>query len=237
MRWQHWGRALSLVAVLFAPGLAPADEVNEAFVAYTQRNFEEARTKFRAAAIDRDNAIAQIYLGFMYYEGQGVEKDRREAFRWFERAARKRLALAQYNVGMMYADGQGVMQDYAQAVYWYGQAAAQGFAEAQFRLARMHQRGLGVPASIPETVQWMTRAAESGHTAAQLAVGIMFRDGNGVGRSFPRAHMWMNLAAQAGNAEAGTVRDEIARTMTPDEIAEAHALARRCKASEYKNCG
>ena len=236
MRWQDWSRALTLAVVLAAPGLAAADEVNEAFVAYTQRNFEEARTKFRAAAIDRDNAIAQIYLGFMYYEGQGVEKDRREAFRWFERAARKGLALAQYNLGMMYADGQGVMQDYSQAVNWYGRAAGQGFAEAQFRLARLYERGLGVTASVPETVRWMTRAAESGHTAAQLALGIMYRDGKGVARSFPRAHMWMNLASQAGNAEAVTVRDEIARTMTPDEIAEAHALARKCKASDYRSC-
>lgn len=187
MRWQDWSRALTVAAVLIAPGLAAADDVNDAFVAYTQRNFEEARTKFRAAAIEGDNAVAQIYLGFMYYEGQGVEKDRREAFRWFERAARKGLALAQYNLGMMFADGQGIMQDYAQAANWYGLAAAQGFAEAQFRLARMHERGLGVPASVPEGVRWMTRAAENGHSAAQLALGIMFRDGVGVPRSFPRA--------------------------------------------------
>lgn len=236
MRWQHLSRTLTLAVALAVPGWAAADDVNDAFVAYTQRNFEEARTKFRAAATEGDSAVAQIYLGFMYYEGQGVEKDRREAFRWFDRAARKGMALAQYNLGMMYADGQGVMQDYSQALNWFNLAAAQGFPEAQFRLGRMFERGLGVTPSVPETVRWMTLAAEGGHNGAQLALGIMFRDGKGVARSFPRAHMWLNLSAQGGSSEAATVRDEMARTMTPDEISEAHALARRCKAANYKAC-
>ncbi len=40
------------------------------------------------------------------------------------------------------------------------------------------------------------------------------------------AHKWFNLAAMLGNAEARAYRAELAREMSPDEIAEAQRLAR-----------
>jgi TPR repeat protein len=40
------------------------------------------------------------------------------------------------------------------------------------------------------------------------------------------AHKWFNLAAMMGNIEARTYRAELAREMTPDEVAEAQRLAR-----------
>lgn len=40
------------------------------------------------------------------------------------------------------------------------------------------------------------------------------------------AHKWFNLAAMLGNVEARTYRAELAREMTPDEVAEAQRLAR-----------
>jgi hypothetical protein len=40
------------------------------------------------------------------------------------------------------------------------------------------------------------------------------------------AHKWFNLAAMYGNIEARHYRAELAREMTPDEVAEAQRLAR-----------
>lgn len=40
------------------------------------------------------------------------------------------------------------------------------------------------------------------------------------------AHKWFNLAAMMGNTEARVYRAELAREMTPDEVAEAQRLAR-----------
>jgi hypothetical protein len=40
------------------------------------------------------------------------------------------------------------------------------------------------------------------------------------------AHKWFNLAAMMGNIEARAYRAELAREMTPDEIAEAQRRAR-----------
>ena len=40
------------------------------------------------------------------------------------------------------------------------------------------------------------------------------------------AHKWFNLAAMQGNLEARAYRAELAKEMTPEEIAEAQKLAR-----------
>ncbi|HXI86364.1 MAG TPA: hypothetical protein VNH64_02815 [Parvularculaceae bacterium] len=40
------------------------------------------------------------------------------------------------------------------------------------------------------------------------------------------AHKWFNLAAMQGNIEARAYRAELAKEMTPEEVAEAQRLAR-----------
>ena len=40
------------------------------------------------------------------------------------------------------------------------------------------------------------------------------------------AHKWFNLAAMRGNIEARAYRAELAKEMTPEEVAEAQRLAR-----------
>jgi hypothetical protein len=49
--------------------------------------------------------------------------------------------------------------------------------------------------------------------------------------------MWFNLGAISGDSKnASTNRDNIAKRMTPAQIAEAQAMARKCQASDFKQC-
>ena len=72
------------------------------------------------------NALAQINLGLMYAEGEGVPENDAEAVRWYRKAAEQGNALAQSNLGLMYAEGEGVPEDYVLAYAWWNLAAAQG---------------------------------------------------------------------------------------------------------------
>ena len=45
-------------------------------------------------------------------------------------------------------------------------------------------------------------------------------------QDYVRAHMWFNLSAAQGNQDAAKNRDNIAKRMTPAQIAEAQKLAR-----------
>lgn len=59
--------------------------------------------------------------------------------------------------------------------------------------------------------------------------------GHGVRQDYVTAHMWLNLAAARGwPAEAG--RDDVAKKMTPQQIADAQKRARECLARKYKGC-
>ena len=70
--------------------------------------------------------MEQYYLGYMYYEGKGVEQDYLKAFEWYEKSVKQGYADAQYNLAVMYANGHGVEQDNNKAFEWYLKSAEQG---------------------------------------------------------------------------------------------------------------
>ena len=63
----------------------------------------------------------------MYYDGQGVLQDHKEAVKWYTKAAEQGYASAQSNLGVMYDNGRGVVQDHAKAHMWFNLAAANGY--------------------------------------------------------------------------------------------------------------
>lgn len=58
----------------------------EAISHYNVKNFEKAYALFYPLAAFSRNAEAQFYLGIMYHDGEGVEKNRDEALKWWKRA-------------------------------------------------------------------------------------------------------------------------------------------------------
>ena len=148
--------------------------------------------------------------------------------------------MAQYNLGLMYDNGTGVAQDYKEAVRLYGLAAAQGLAKAQSNLGVMYANGQGVAQDYKEAARLYGLAAAQGNAGAQSNLGVMYSNGQGVAQDYVRAHMWYNLGASSLSGEEGKIatsnRDNIAKMMTPQQIAEAQAMARKCQASNFKKC-
>src|ERR1035438_1985783 len=81
------------------------------------------------ARAEQGDSQAQVSLGNMYNNGQGVSKDYKEAARWYRLSAEQGYAPAQTILGFMYRDGRGVPQDPKEAVRWYRLAAEQGNAD------------------------------------------------------------------------------------------------------------
>ncbi|MBC8001374.1 MAG: sel1 repeat family protein, partial [Opitutaceae bacterium] len=77
----------------------PTDALRQEFLAYK-------------AQAENGEAKAQSNLGVCYAKGEGVEKDYREAVKWFRKAADQNFALAQFNLATCYETGQGVGKDY-----------------------------------------------------------------------------------------------------------------------------
>jgi len=159
-----------------------------------------------------------------------------EAVKWYRKAAEQGDAVAQDNLGKMYYDGTGVTQDYAEAVKWYRKVAEQGFASAQYNLGQMYRKGKGVTQDYAEAVKWYRKAAEQGNAKAQVNLGTMYYSGNGVLQDTIAAHMWFNIAAIKGDAVAAKNRGVVAKNLSSSDIVKAQKRAKRCMASDYKDC-
>ena len=71
--------------------------------------------------------------------------------------------------------------------------------------------------------------AEQGNANAQYNLGVLYDNGLGVPQDRVSAYMWLNLAAMQGRESAATIRDLVARLMTPGQISEAQKMAREWK--------
>jgi TPR repeat protein len=136
----------------------------------------------------------------------------------------------------MYHKGQGVDQDFHAAVQWFQSAAAQGAVNAQVNLGVMYANGDGISQDFKEAMKWFRLAAVQGDTLAQFSLGLMYERADGVPQDFVRGHMWFIVAAAQGNAAASKSRDDLSKVMTKEQITEAQAMARKCEASNYKQC-
>ena len=147
-------------------------------------------------------------------------------------------AQAQWWLAASYAAGQGVAQDYKEAARLYGLAAAQGNATAQSNLGVMYEFGTGVAQDYKEAARLYGLAATQGYAKAQSNLGVMYEFGTGVAQDYVRAHMWYNLGAISGEKDnkAPANRDNIAKRMTPSQIERAQDMARKCQASNFKQC-
>jgi TPR repeat protein len=93
--------------------------------AYHHGDYETALKEWRPLA-EQGNAKAQVSLGIMYSQGQGVPQDYVQSAKWVRLAAEQGDASAQFNLGRMYFEGLGVPHDFVLALMWTNLAAAQG---------------------------------------------------------------------------------------------------------------
>jgi TPR repeat protein len=177
-------------------------------------------------AAEHGNAQAAYFLGNKSFEGKNYV----EAANWFRRAADQGVAQAQFNLALMYLDGTGVRRDLAEAMKWFQEAANQGLPLAQNNLSAIYHQGLGVPQDDKEAFKWENLAASHGLAIAQLGLGGMYHNGIGTSRDDIEAYKWISLAAAQGDKEASIVRQEIEKSMTPEQLAEA-----KHRASEWKS--
>jgi TPR repeat protein len=82
-----------LLLALLAPLYAGAD-FNKGMAAYAAGDFATAAKEFNKAA-EQGDADAQLLLGIMYNNGEGVLQDYKEAVKWFRLAAEQGDANAQ----------------------------------------------------------------------------------------------------------------------------------------------
>jgi TPR repeat protein len=225
--------ALAVTLALLVTLPATAQDYQKGLAAAQRDDHATALNEFLPLA-EQGHAGAQYYLGVMYLLGKGVPQDDVEAAKWSRKAAEQGDSRAQSNLGAMHQRGRGAPQDNTEAVKWYRKAAQQGHTTAQFNLGVMYVRGLGVPQDYAEALTWYHKAAEKWHAKAQHHLGIMYAKGLGAKPNYRIAHMWFSFSAANGHKNGSIAQNQVAKRMTPAQIAEAKKLAREWRAKHPK---
>jgi TPR repeat protein len=137
--------------------------------AYVQGDFDRAIVEWQDVVESPPNTVPPsiraetLYaIGMLFWMGQGVMQDTREAASWLQLAAEMNHAGAQTKLGFLYSEGQGVRQSDFEAHKWFVMAAKQGDADAQYNLGVLYRDGLGVEPDPDEAMKWFREAAANG---------------------------------------------------------------------------
>lgn len=159
----------------------------------------EERAAFVRELAEAGEAEAQALLGQLLLDGNGVPRDERAAFAWFNRAAAQHHTMALNMVGRCYDLGWGVAVDKARAAECFRIAAARGLPEAQYNYGTALALGEGVAEDKVAALALFEQAAATGYAKAINHVGSFAEDGWGAPRDMAKAADCYARAAQGGD--------------------------------------
>ena len=201
---------------------------------------DEIAVQWYAKAAAQSSPQGMTALARMQETGRGMPQDLPAAVDLLRRAVREMgFAPAALRLGELAGEGKldGLVAPQT-AVPWVVLAAETGNEAARAWLDeqaagenRPARTGLALlllkeEGQEPRAAALFAAAAEEGDVLAQFKLGELYATGAGVDLDYVQAHKWFNIAAAQGNAAAAEQRANVGKLMTPEQIAEAQALAR-----------
>ena len=92
-------------------------------------------------------------------------------------------------------------------------------------LAKLYKSGVGALQNFEQAAKWTQQAAMNGNAEGMLELGRLYRDGIGFEKDVVRAYMWFNRSAAAQDMNAVRERENIANSLTFDQLREAQRLS------------
>ena len=111
---------------------------DKTFEARLAADSEAALTELQAGA-DGGDPVAQVRLARLYEKGRGVDRNPEEAFRWYERAAKKGHSHALFKLGTFHYQGFGTDENAAKAMACLQKSANLGNIRARRTLAELKE--------------------------------------------------------------------------------------------------
>ena len=224
------------------PGAAAYDQAGRLY----QSGDHVGAARLATAAADAGNPLAQLRLAMLYEAGDGVSRNKKLAFKWYERAASVGEPAAQSELGGYYEDRVGVRENWPLAAQLYQVSAQQGWVKGQFALGRAYQFGIGVPQNRSLAVSWFSASGAQGHGAGAYFARWLRDPLNNIGFRTQEEHdlvvgSRLRFALLSGDPSGITFRNSAQRTawLTGQRVeldaAEAHTMW-QIRADEYNQC-
>jgi len=190
-------RSLRLIGLVLALTAAPILAKTQPTTQTPARQLAERVKQAKTA----DPAI-QFQLGLDYRNGNGVQRDPTQAYKWIHQAAMGNLTEAQFTVGLMDAAGDGTPRKLSDAADWFRKASKQGHLKATILLADMSRDGTGTAVDLIQAARLYRIAAERNDMHSIIALANAYLRGEGVPKSPNDAANWLRRGAWLGNADA-----------------------------------
>jgi len=155
-----------------------------------EHEYHEASLWYEKAA-NQGLASAQTFLGLLYENGEGVEKNILSANAWYTKASAHGYPLAQTGLALSYYS----KHDLTRARELLLQAANQGEPQAEFLLGKISEK-------VDESFAWYSKSAHHGYARAQRELGNFYEIGKGVSQDLTQAVNWYSKAAKNGDQDA-----------------------------------
>ena len=224
-----------------------------------EQDFEKAR-KWITKSSNQGYSQSQILLAGMFHDGIGTAKNSSESVLWLLKAIEKKnevksynlepkqLANAYFSLGLCFQSGDGVKSDLDKSFDFFFKAAELDHPKAQVQVGCFYSSGWAVKEDKKESINWYEKAAKQGEFQGLYMLGNCFKEGKGVPQNFVESYKWYSLAAAISNASADAgntrenvlsldalrLRDELAKKMTTEQIAEAQERAEKYWANMKK---
>lgn len=227
--WTAW-----LLLALLLAALAPhaRADLAKGRDAYRRGDYARAYWELMPAA-QAGNAEAEYLIGEMSASGHGMPRSYAVAARWYALAAKGGYEPAFMTLGLLYLYGAGddgdptaIAADPSQAAPYIRQAADSGDKNAQALMGELYLKGEGVPPDPLQAHQYIIEAAARGVVGAQFNAGLMSLRGTGTEQDPVEAYKWFSLAAAEQYPGAEQNRQNLARSMTPQQLERAQELVK-----------
>lgn len=150
---------------------------------YKKKNYAQALEKYIDICSD-SRAMGRIHS--MYKNGDGVEPDPAEGFRWVKLAAENGDSFWQYQLAWYFEKGEGTAVDSLQAFGWYEKSANAGYWSAAVTLGDKYFDGIGVHKDYKKALQWYYKAGKDPRALLRRGM-IYYHGGAGVETDYESA--------------------------------------------------
>lgn len=150
--------------------------------------------------VAKGDPVSAYGLGDAYRWGDGVEKNMREAERWYRHAAESGYASAWLELGALSLDE---FEKPAEAYEYFKKAVDLGVTFGLVLMGDYYEAGHGGANGHAEALRWYRKAADLNDAYAHYLIGELYREGGeGLNADPVEAIRWYQSAASLGDASA-----------------------------------
>ncbi len=190
---------LGSVCTLLMFSTAAVAGLSDALTAFNIKRYDQALSEFSYLS-DEGDPIASFYLGKMYAEGLGVEKDKQRAIEYYQKSDDA------YNIDASYELAEILLKDakdredenFLMGLKYLKRSAYAGQADALTQLGEFYEKGEWVDKDLKSAFGFYLMGALKGNARSQYYVARLYFAGKGVTQDYENGLKWLTRSARQG---------------------------------------